>query len=359
MRKILYTLLFAVICSAGYGQRLKLNSELTSAANDPAVPEIAALWEKYIASFQSGNPDSVRTDLWLNGREDMIKYNSYKSLLYNIGEQYTFSIRKLTDAVYEINTIGWYGTAEDPYINCFYKVCAMLSDGRYKLLNYFDFRKQSLNKRVVGDIEYYYPAGVEIRRKSAESAARFVRDFKTRYGIIDNNPITYIVANSIDECSSILGLTYTEMRSENPNAGRAIYPRILLSARADHIHELVHAIMLPLYPEAPGTLHEGMATFYGGGNNKSYEFHAANLKKFLSENRIDLSDEVYRMIDGGTQLYNTLGALIIDYTLRNYGAKKVLELFGSKSYQEIYSVLGVPKDKINDFIYDTLIRDIP
>ncbi len=358
MRKICLSFIFITAYCVCYGQKLTLSSELTTFTDDPAVPEIAKVWEQYINSLQSGDPDSIRTDLWLDGAKDIIRYSSYNSLLYDEGKQFTFSVRKLNDDIYEINTISWFRIPEDkdPVINCIYKVCAVKSDGQYKLLNYFDVKKHSLHKHVAGCIEYFYPAGIDFKKKDAAKASRFIRDFKNRYGITDNSAITYIVANNIDECSSILGFTYTEFRSEKTYAGRAIYPRILLSARPDHIHELVHAVMLPLYPEAPAVLHEGIATYYGGGANKSYEFHASNLRKYLSENKLDLTEEVYMQLEGETQLLNTLGALIIEYTLRNYSTEKVSDFFESKTYEDIFYKLGVSKEGINDFVYNKLIH---
>lgn len=359
MRKTLIFFSFILLSHVGYGQQLTFGSEIAAFSQDQAIPKIAAIWKTYIHSFRSGDPDSVRTDLWIDGSEDIIKYHGFNSLLYNQGEQYTFNIRKLNEDVYEINTLARYNFYNngDYLINTIYKVCAVEKEGAFKLMNYFDFIKGSLNTYTTECIVYYAPSWVRINKKEAKEAVQFIREFKKMYNVTDKNPITYIVANNMDECSSMLGLTYTLARSEKTHAGRAIYPRILLSARPNHIHELVHAVMLPLYPDAESFLHEGIATYYGGGSQKIYLFHAENVKKYVVANSMDFSspDNLYKELEDETQLSNTIGALLIAYVLENYGYEKVIALFERKSYEEVFAELGVPKESINDFVLNTLI----
>lgn len=358
MRKIVTLCLFALVCSFGYGQTVRFSTEVAAFSEDKAIPKIADVWKTYINSFKSGDPDSVRTDLWINGSEDMIKFHSFKDLLYNQGEQYTFNIRKLNDEVYEINTMAMYdyhGNG-DHFIHTIYRVCAVEYEGEFKLMNYFDFIKGSLNTYSTDCIIYYAPSWVDINKKEAREAVSFIRNFKKLYHITNNKVITYIVANNTDECSAILGLTYTWCRSEKTYAGRAIYPRILLSARPNHIHELVHAVFIPLYPDAPFFLHEGIATYYGGGSQKSYLYHAERLKDYLAKNTVDFSDPNNIPFDlGETYIPNTMGALMIAYVLKNYGHEKVIALFESKSYEEVFLQVGVSKEGINDFVLRELI----
>jgi hypothetical protein len=362
MHKIYLLLLFVSLYYSSYGQKLTFGPSLSAFLEDEAVQEIAEVWMQYILSFQSNHPDSVRTDLWLNNSEDMIKYSGYynKTLRYQTGEQYTFNIRKLNDDIYEINTLSspFKTRNGDIFIDNIYKVCATKLDGQFKLLNYFDVKKHLLNHYTSACIDYYYPPGLNFKQEEAEEAERFVRDFKQQYGIADNNLITYVVAHSIDAGNALLGIFYTMLRSEKTYAGLTIYPRTILSARPNHIHELVHAVMLPLHPAAPDILHEGIATYYGGGANKSYAEHKANVKQYLAENTVDFSEErnTYKEVGGGTQLSNTLGALIIEYVLKNYGTTRVLALFSSKDYEGIFSQIGISKDGINDFVIQKLIQ---
>jgi hypothetical protein len=362
MRKIYLLFLFVSTAYISSGQKLTFGPELSAFLEDETVSEIADIWEKYILSFSSGNPDSVRMDLWLNDSEDIIKYTRYsnKSLLYKTGEQYTFNIRKLNDTIYEINSMSllFRTKAGDFFIDYIYKVCATIANGHFKLLNYFDVKKYSLNRYTTSCIDYYYLPGLDFKKEQVDEVVRFVHDFKKQYNIIDNNIITYIMANNIDECNSMLGITYTRMRSEKLYAGLTIYPRTVLSTRLNHIHELVHAVMIPLYPDALPMLHEGIATYYGGGANKNYDFHSTNVKRYLRENAIDLSEQsnTYKTLDSETQLSNTLGALIIEYVLKNYGATKVLELFKSENYEDIFLQLGIPKKEINDFVLQKLTK---
>ncbi|MDR1055860.1 MAG: hypothetical protein LBL90_08595 [Prevotellaceae bacterium] len=142
-------------------------------------------------------------------------------------------------------------------------------------------------------------------------------------------------------------------RSEKDYSGFTTYSKILLSTRSNHIHELVHGIMLPLYPEAPLLLHEGIATYYGGGADKDYSYHVNNLKKYIVKNKINYSD-LNKEIEGETSLNNIIGALIIEHTLKMHGYEKVLQLFNCIEYDSIFNELGIEKEGINNWLHDLI-----
>lgn len=222
------------------------------------------MWESYINAIDANADTSC---LWVDECLD-IHIGLHKDGLLN-----TYNIRKLTDKIYEINTIAYYpdSAIKGGLINSIYKVCAVQTDDGWKLMNYLDaikHRHVSYNTDYIG---FYIGNGISLDKNKMKSSAKFAKRFIQDYNIENNNRITtYIAANNIDECSAMIGLVYTPIRSHKAYAGRTI-GNIILSSRLDHIHEVVHAIMLPLYPNAPLFLHEGLATYYGGTAEQDYK----------------------------------------------------------------------------------------
>ena len=104
-------------------------------------------------------------------------------------------------------------------------------------------------------------------------------------------------------------------------------------------------------------MHEGIATYYGGGSQKKYTYHINVLREYLSKNNVDFSGYEkwrYTTIANYTYIENTIGAMIIDYTLRNYGKDKVVELFECEDYEAVFNAIRVSKDEINEFILNEI-----
>lgn len=369
MKSLIFRTVFLVsalfVCSTVRAQTLKFSPEV-SQSGDEAVTAISDIWSRYFNSFKTAeqNSDSIRASLWHNGEPDIFAYAlSSKDIFYNYLEHFTFSIRKNSDGFYEINTIAQYkpAPAENPIIRKIYKVYAAEVNGQFKLFNYFDATKDRLNHRSEDGIDFYYPVSLNFDAGMFDEAAEFVKRFKNQYGIIDDNRITYITANDMDECWSLLGASYTVARSDKTYAGYSIQPRIILSSRPNHIHELVHAVMLPLYPRASQLLHEGIATYYGGGVNRDFEHHVKNLKKYIENNDIDFTDfealQSHDYLYGETILLNTVGALLIKHTLQKYGTDKVLSLFDHSDLPLIFNELGVKKENINEWMTELIKHD--
>lgn len=316
---------------------------------DSAVVAIADVWKGYVEEVVTGG-DGTR--FFKQGTDDVIKYINAGSTLYRFGNQYTFNIRKATDDVYEINTMAKYNTDSVTFnVLGIYKTCAVKVDDEYKLISYFDVNRGSYGSYSTGDIDYYFPFGTNFDKVKADSAAIFLTDFKREYGVASGDRVRYVMGRSIDEGAAMVGFSYTPFRSEKWYAGLTIPPRTVLSTRENHIHELVHTVMLLQYPSAPTVLQEGIATLYGGGANKSFDFHVRNLKQYMKGNSIDFGDEknLYKQI-GETYVVNAVGGIMVEYVCSAYGLAKVLQMFETKKYEQIFSVIGVETKDINDFI---------
>lgn len=102
-----------------------------------------------------------------------------------------------------------------------------------------------------------------------------------------------------------------------------------------YTHEVVHAfIHRALGPSGPNLLHEGLATYLGGCNERSYLEHRRTLKDHLDQGGdldLDLAVDPYRSVTIGadTNLPYTVGAVIVEHVLRTFGKERLFSLFAT------------------------------
>lgn len=353
---------FAFYCK---GQELKLTfSPTITSSQDTSVKTIAHLWENYL-NARYDDYLNLRKNAQYNRQTDSIQnlywHSQSEDLFIGIIETYvpfsefsTFSIRKYADAIYEIHTFVQVKTSEEIDRSFVYKVCATKTDNGFKLLNYFDVSKNALQNYTSENIEFYYPSGFDFDTEKVNDTEKFISQFRKDYNIKKiNEKIICVNCNNINECNTFIGFDFTTATSANWCLAHSLAPKTILTSCQDaYIHEFVHILLQSSYPNINDILHEGIASFYGGMvGGTDYIFHAGNLQKYLSKNTIDFLDTslLWNLrIENATLAY-TVGALIIDYTLNNYGIQKVIELFSCKDYIDIFSKLEIPMENVNDF----------
>jgi hypothetical protein len=266
----------------------------------------------------------------------------------------TISIRKYSDKIYEIHTLVQRNASEEEGVTTMflYKVCAIETDGGYKLINYFDVYKHALQNYNSENIEFYYPCGFNFDTEKVKNTEKFIQQFQKDYKIEKiYDKIICIIGNNLTESNAFVGFDFTFATSENKFAGYHLEPKTILTCRQDHLHEFVHVLVKSSYPDICDILNEGIATYYGGTAGSDYVIHAHNLQKYLSSNTIDFSNSslLWDMVIDDACLAYTVGAIIIDYTLKNYGTQKVIELFSCKDYDDFFSKLAIKKEDMNAF----------
>lgn len=325
-------------------QRLTFSSELGYFCNDENIPTISKVWKNYIDAI---DVNSDTSQFWTNGSKD-IHINLHKDGLLN-----TYNIRKLSDEIYEINTIAYYPNSAIPggLVNAIYKVCAMRTTQGWQLMNYFDAIKGRYRQYDIGRIDFYMGNGVIVDKKQMKESADFAESFIRRYNLDYNDRITYLTADSIDECSAMIGLSYTPLRTHKKYAGRTM-SNLILSTRLNHIHEVVHAIMLPLFPDATQFLHEGIASYYGGMAEQSYKSVKDITKTYIGTENVDFSnkDSLAVSLGNDIQLSNVVGAAIIEYALQQGGESEVIRLFSAANYDQVFELLGISNSQRANFI---------
>ena len=358
-------------CGKGQGLKLTFSPSITS-SQDTSEQAIAHLWKNYlearyddylnlqIDAEYNRKSDSIQNLYWHNQSEDMVISEIEKFMLF--GEFSTFSIRKHSESIYEIHTLIQAKAFEGEGINTLwmYKVCATKTDNSFKLLNYFDVSKNALQHYTSENIEFYYPCGFHFDTEKVNDTEKFIRQFRKDYNIPKmDKKIICIIGNNLTESNTFLGFDFTIATSENKFAGYFLEKRTVLTCRQNHIHEFVHALTKSAYSFIYNIVDEGIATYYGGTAGLDYNVHRNNLRKYLNKNTIDFSDTsiLWDTVIDDARLSYMVGALIIDYALKNYGTSKEIELFSCKDYDDIFAKLEVKTENINDFMNQLITKE--
>lgn len=368
LRKILFSLcLIASSVFSAAGQAKLVFSQDVSNSNDNNVKAIASLWQSYFEKRLAGRTEGIefdRAEYWNqedidNGRADIIGIEVTRGDESDQIQHYTFSIRQISDDLFEINTLIQYDPTNPEFtITYMYKVCAKKVDGEFKLFNYLHFSKQKLQTRESEYINYYYPHSLNPKQSEFKKAEKFITEFIDMYDLHDvaSVPkITYVFANDSDEGMAILGLTYAQLRSHYSFAAFTLYPKIVVCKIPDHIHELVHTNFMVKYPHAPMLLQEGIANYYGGALGVSFEEDNLKLKDFIRRNPdTDLSNfnALYIYIpEFHLNPFQSVGALLIREALVIGGTQKVLALFQYTSMGDVFEKeFDIPKSRIREFL---------
>ncbi len=345
------TILLA-ICSVAaisnvFGQSLHFSPEVDF-SKDESVVQIREFWQLYITAQQNDDPNIA--DFWGDGDIDVMKFAAGDFPIYK-GYNTVQSIRRVNqNGLFEINSTYEINIPDKqkPILFMLYKVYVSKESGVYKLHNYFDVAKRSMNVVKSDNIELYFAQGRVPVRKKVNDFLRFYNFFTEKYEIPQTHKITVVVARSIDEAWSALGVPYTAFRSEDPNAGLAIAPSIILTTREDHIHELVHAILSPIYPNIPQWIEEGIATYYGGVAGREFTEYIDLFYTHIEE--LDRTNDFFNQEFLNSQIAPNisaqyiLGAIIIDYVITMYGDGMLSDILLCTNTEEILKLLNINRD---------------
>jgi hypothetical protein len=101
-----------------------------------------------------------------------------------------------------------------------------------------------------------------------------------------------------------------------------------------YVHEVVHLFAHRRFLDAPGLLHEGLATLIGGSVGHDYDWHRANMERYLaSDPTIDLRDRcntyVRDYIYTDTSVPYMIGALLCEHILRADGREGLFKVMAA------------------------------
>jgi hypothetical protein len=360
MKRIFISILFLIPLSV-WGQKITFSSDIQD-TKDSSIIQVRDLWQAYVTNCQKGF-DKSSFNYWNKyetdqGFTDIVKAAiSLPSYLY--GDLAVFDIKKVDNDYYRIRNIWSIGdTISKSYLGIF-NVFAKKTNSVFKLYNNFYVVKPKLQHYQTDNFYYYYPSTYPFNNQKANQMAEFYSKISSLYGNTDKRKVIYIIGNNLDEANNIIGFDYTIMSSSFPDAAYTIKGlNILLATREDKMHEIIHSIFMPMFPKANALFHEGIATYYAGSAGQNYTLLVDQLREMIINNPdIDLSkfDDLNKVLDNGTNYFYTVGAIFIDYALKNGGTKKVLALFQHPDSTDnaIFAIekdLGIEKNQIDPFL---------
>jgi hypothetical protein len=345
------------------GQNITFSSEILN-TKDPQIEAVRDLWKSYVSTCK--NVDKKPSLEYWNKSE--IDQGFTDIILRVISTPYLFGnlivsdIKKVDNDYYKIHNIWFLG--DSTYMFKF-NVYAKKEVNSYKLFNSFFVIKPKLLLFQTDNFDYYYPRNFSFNIQKAKQSAEFYSKISSLYGNTDKRKIIYLVGTSLDEANSIIGFDHSLISSSNPFAGTTINCQnfMILSGREDHFHEIVHSVLIPMFPNSHMLFQEGIATYYGGNANRKLSDFILELKKLIKDKpEIDLSkfDDIDKILnDGKFNNFYFLGAIFIDYALKIGGPKKVLALLrypinDQYSFEDTKSAiqqeLGIEKSQIDNFI---------
>jgi hypothetical protein len=362
MKRSIFLILVLIPLSV-FGQSISFSSAILN-TTDPHVSAVRDLWKSYVISCK--NIDEEPTPEYWNRSEidqgftDIVLH--VIAIPYIAGKLSISDIKKVDNDYYRIQNVWFLG---DSTYTFKFNVYARKEFNNYKLFNSFYVLKSKLLHFQINNFDFYYPPNFSFNTAKAKQSAEFYSKISTAYGNIVKHKIIYIVGTNLDEANSIIGFDHSIISSSNSFAGSSINCKnfMILSAREDHLHEIVHSVLSPMFPNAHAIFHEGIATYYGGNGNRKLSDFILELKILLKEKpEIDLSkfEDIDKIInDGKLNNYYFIGAIFVDYALKLGGPKKVLALLkypinDQFSFEDaktaIQQELGIEKKQINNFI---------
>jgi len=345
------------------GQDITFSSDILN-TKDPQIGAVRDLWKSYVTN--SKNVDKKPSlEYWNKSELDLGFTDIIMKVIdipYRNGNLSISEIKKVDKDYYSISNKWFLGDSSNSFK---FRVYARKENDGFKLFNCFYVTKPSLLHYQVDNFDFYYPQNHSFDRQKANQSVEFYSKISYLYGNTDKHKIIYIVGTSLDEANSIIGFDHSLVSSSNPFAGSSINCQnfMILSAREDHFHEIVHSVLSPMFPNSHMLFHEGIATFYGGNGNRKLSEFMIELKKLIKDKpEIDLSkfDDIDKILnDGKFGNFYFLGAIFVDYALKIGGPKKVLALLqypidDQYSFEDAKSAikqeLGIEKNQIDNFI---------
>lgn len=153
--------------------------------------------------------------------------------IYAMADHHTFSIGRIDDNTFQINTIVESDSSSSKDILFVYSICAREAAGRYFLFSKLKHNSESgrIHSETYGSLKYFYSDSYKFNKKRASQARSFVTDFCRTMNIEPPRTINYMLGVDLDEANLNLGFRYTIASAYQKYAGLTIFPNTILSCR--------------------------------------------------------------------------------------------------------------------------------
>lgn len=364
--KQLFVALFFIVQVSIFGQAVEFNSfifissEIRVDPEDNSIKDLADFWKSYLLNY---NDKKFTDNCWNQIERKQGFTDIVKSAQWMEAVPYTkftiVDIRKVDNDYYKIQTMFSMQNLQSIY--SIFNVYARKESTGYVLYNNLFFSKSTFKHYNIDNVHYYYPENYLFDIQKAKTVTDDYKNIAALYKIDRKYELTYILGNTLHEAYKLIGFDYMVATPASLTAGRHIRDQnIVISCREDHLHEMIHS----LFPKGPTLFQEGIATYYGGGNGKTYATFINDLKSdILRQPQIDLSDIDSldnNLKNGQLNNYYGIGAILIDYALKNGGPRKVLELFQNTDTKCLNDevALFAKKFRIKLSEFDDLLRKL-
>lgn len=343
-------------------------------ANDENEKQIIQLWKDYLVegkfedkespfwSFEDSNvPDSY---LWAVGVENIANLD-YQVQCKIIG---VFPVKNdyycLKSAFTHLDNKG------EIHLDVIPTVYAKKYNGKFLLVNSATYHKEILEYHKVGNISYFVHPSHKFDLKKAKFMSEFSEKTAAKFS---SKPIecTYFVANTSREIVEIWGYEYMDrMYRPEQTGGVAITNDNILYCGNNseyYPHELIHLYTHNINNNFPHFwINEGIATYFGGSTEKSFEWHLNELKDFHKENPMfdyaDIEKIGTKDIPNGkhlTEFRYIIGAIIIRNIYEKYGIvgiKDALKIGDTNNdfFNFTKDKLGITKNTFSNYIKEQL-----
>ena len=335
------------------------------------IRSIAEVWKIYLKERFFGTQRKIDTAgyYYWNDEEKQL-YNDPDLILATApylshSQTNILSITAIQQGFFKImNVKGWVDDSTGKFITqAIYYVLAKKVNDKFKLFNYFYLDKEKLRQTRIRNVCYYYPIDYKFDKQKALNFVNFGDSLSRLFNIPIPKDLIYIVDKNNDSLLNHLGFTYFGGMGVGKHSGKFVFKDniILSSIDENHRHELVHYFNHKLNPDVIGFFDEGLATYFGGNLGNPIQWHLNYISQYLKDKPdLDLTDEnKFRYIDAKTNPQYVLGAIILKYSIEQYGFMKVLSLLQYLQKQNKYSdviekELGIKKSDLNGFFRNYL-----
>lgn len=364
---ILFQLFVFVSCVQGFSQAENSENKLSfyigeqvTNATDVNEKQIIELWKSYLLAGKYGEEsspywsfDNVNVPdeyLWAVG-VDKIQEKPYKTQCKIIG---VFKAEKgyycLKSAFTHINEQG------EIFLDVVPTVYAKKFGEKFLLVDSMTYHKEILEYHKIGNINYYvhpfHKFDIEKARLMNATSNEFAQKFE-----VEPLEFDYFVANTSREITEVWGYEYMDRmyRPEQSGGVAIVSNNVVLSGNNSeyYAHEVFHLYAFNVNKNIPYfMINEGIATFFAGSSERTFEWHLQELKDFNKLNpNYDynkISDLVDFDIPNGkhmTDLRYIVGAVIIKEVYRKYGIQGIKDAL---SYgHELTDLHVLLKEKLN------------
>jgi|FLOH01.1.fsa_nt_gi hypothetical protein len=329
-------------------------------ANDKNEKQIIQLWKDYLLtgkygdttspywSFENTNvPDEY---LWALGL-DNIQNRDYQTQCKIIGIfQVEHDYYCLKSAFSHIDTNG------EIYLDVIPTVYAKKFNGKFLLVNSATYHKEILEHHKIGNINYYvhpfHKFDIEKANMMNLENKQIAKKFETAPLEFD-----YFVSNTSREITEIWGYEYmNRMYRPEQTGGVAIVSNNIIYAGNNseyYPHEVVHLYAFNVANNIPYLwINEGIATFFAGSSEKSFDWHLNELKVFHETNPNYDYTNIKNLTDFDipngkhmTDLRYIVGAILIREIYKKEGIQGIKDsLTIGNTSDDFYALL---KEKLN------------